>query len=599
MIPPDVVNSLRTLVTDQQTAALAPKNQPVAAVQRIADVLSNLVPGQRILAEIQAMLPNGTYRATVAQRDITLALPFAAKPGDSLELEVTESEGKLTLAFVANRGEANQSKGQVPSAATTLSNTGKLIGDLMQEINGEGKKAPAAPLNGNQALVSTMPKDAAQLAPILKQALSQSGMFYEAHQARWVAGKLPTEQLRQEPQGRHSTPQQPLQTSQQATQSQTVRSGNNDNAPPGQALVQQMAKTEAKQTAFLAGKLPNEPLHQEQQAKQVASQSPQGTQPGAQQPAPQAGTNAIPPTGQAYINFTAQGQTPPPQAAAPTPFQASNALLQPGVAATPQQTGTATTLPAAAQYQPSPQEGLVYNLQQLRNSANQPQNSAVLLTQANSLLTQSPLGTITPPPTPATVQPQPAATTQPPPASPTISRSESSPAQIGTTTNTLAQPAPKEPEARNTLPPGMSATQGTDKAINQPQGTGIPRDIAPLVQQQLDGLANQNFAWQGQVWPGQKMWWEIGENPEDRNLVGEEADARWHTRLKLILPNLGGVDARLHLQAGGELGIRIVSSSPVTESRLREGLPALHEQLEAAGLNVRQILIDHEPNIET
>lgn len=598
MIPPDVVNSLRTLVTDQQTAALTPKNQPAAAVQRIADVLSNLVPGQRILAEIQAMLPNGTYRATVAQRDITLALPFAAKPGDSLELEVTESEGKLTLAFVANRGEANQSKGQVPSAATTLSNTGKLIGDLMQEINAEGKRAPAAPLNGNQALVSAMPKDAAQLAPILKQALSQSGMFYEAHQARWVAGKLPTEQLRQEPQGRYSTPQQSLQTSQQVTQSPTIPSGNNDSAPPWQALIQQMAKTEARQTPYLTGKLPNEPLHQEQQAKQVASQPTQGTQPGGQQPAPQAGTNTMPATGQAYIPLAAQGQTPPPQAA-PMPFQASNALLQPGGPATPQQTGAATTIPATAQNQPSPQEGLVYNLQQLRNSANQPQNSAVPLTQANSLLTQSPLGTITPPPTPATVQTLPAAPTQPPPANPTISRPEPPPAQVGTNPNTLAQPAPKEAEARNIQPPGMSATQGGDKTINQPQGTGIPRDIAPLVQQQLDGLANQNFAWQGQVWPGQKMWWEIGENPEDRNLVGEEADARWHTRLKLILPNLGGVDARLHLQAGGELGIRIVSSSPSSESRLREGLPALHGQLEAAGLNVRQILIDHEPNIET
>ena len=42
----------------------------------------------------------------------------------------------------------------------------------------------------------------ADLAPVLKQALTQSGVFYEAHQARWVAGQLPTEALRQEPQGR-------------------------------------------------------------------------------------------------------------------------------------------------------------------------------------------------------------------------------------------------------------------------------------------------------------------------------------------------------------------------------------------------------------
>ncbi len=52
-----------------------------------------------------------------------------------------------------------------------------------------------------------MPKTAADLAPVLKQAVTQSGMFYEAHQARWVAGELPTEALRQEPQGKYPATQ--------------------------------------------------------------------------------------------------------------------------------------------------------------------------------------------------------------------------------------------------------------------------------------------------------------------------------------------------------------------------------------------------------
>ncbi len=85
MIPSDVANSLRQILPDRQ-AATNPQTQPVAQAAKIADVLSNLVPGQRILAEIQALLPNGTYRAVVAQRDVTLALPFSAKPGYTLEL---------------------------------------------------------------------------------------------------------------------------------------------------------------------------------------------------------------------------------------------------------------------------------------------------------------------------------------------------------------------------------------------------------------------------------------------------------------------------------------------------------------------------------
>lgn len=90
------------------------------------------------------------------------------------------------------------------------------------------------------------------------------------------------------------------------------------------------------------------------------------------------------------------------------------------------------------------------------------------------------------------------------------------------------------------------------------------------------------------------MWWEIGENPEDRQLVGDEASARWRTRLRLQLPQLGNIDARLHLQPGGELGIRIISGSDASQARLRDALPALQAQLQAAGLNLRQILIDHE-----
>src|SRR5574343_431770 len=98
MIPADVANSLKQPLLGQQLATDAP-TRPVLPTQQIADVLSDLVPGQRILAEIQSLLPNGSYRAVVAQRDITLALPFSAKPGDTLELEVAESDGKLTLAF--------------------------------------------------------------------------------------------------------------------------------------------------------------------------------------------------------------------------------------------------------------------------------------------------------------------------------------------------------------------------------------------------------------------------------------------------------------------------------------------------------------------
>jgi hypothetical protein len=44
------------------------------------------------------------------------------------------------------------------------------------------------------------PRDTAALAHVLKLAISESGLFYESHQAQWVAGQRPLEDLMREPQ---------------------------------------------------------------------------------------------------------------------------------------------------------------------------------------------------------------------------------------------------------------------------------------------------------------------------------------------------------------------------------------------------------------
>jgi hypothetical protein len=373
MIPADLASRLRVALPP------APQDapQPVQAIQKLTDALSNLVPGQRVLAEVQAMLPNGTYRAIVAQRDVTLALPFSAKAGDSLELEVLESDGKVTLAFVANRTTGQQAAAQPrESVPTTLSQTGRLIGNLMGNVEEGGAKAAPAPLNGNLPLAKSAP-DAAQLAPILKEALGKSGVFYEAHQARWVAGQLPTEALRQEPQGKMAPTLPP--------------------PPPPTAQTQAAAALEVR-----------------------------------------------------------SGETPAPAAL------------------------TATR-------------------------AEQP-----------------------------------------------------------------AQPA------------------------TQQQGPVIPRELTPIVQQQLDALATQNYAWQGQVWPGQKLWWEISEDGEQHGGPDDEGGQRWQTRLKLDLPALGGIEATLRLQPGGRVEIQMNADSVSSEARLRDNGEALVKRFAAAGLELTQLLVQHE-----
>jgi hypothetical protein len=378
VIPPDVASALRLQQPDvAKLSADLQKSQPVAPAQRISDALRDLIPGQRIMAEIQALLPNGTYRAVAAQRDLTLALPFSAKAGDTLELEVTESDGKLALAFVANHTKGQAKATLQESVATTLSATGKLIGLLIGDSEVEGKRAAPAALNGSQPLVARMPAVGAELAPVLKQALTQSGMFYEAHQARWVAGQLPTEALRQEPQGKMAPTLPPLPAS----------------PPPGQT-------------------------------------------------------------------------------------QAT---------ATPEARSSEMTAPATA----------------------------------------------------------------------TAVRGEQ---------------------------PAQPATQ---------QGPAIPRELTPIVQQQLDALATQNYAWQGQVWPGQKLWWEIAEDGESAADQDGEAGSRWQTRLKLNLPALGGIEATLRLQPGGRVDIVMTADTDNSEARLREHADALRERFATAGLDLTRLQVEH------
>ncbi len=371
MIPADVASRLR-LVNDLVT-------QPTAPTQKLTDALSDFVPGQRVMATIQALLPNGTYRAMIAQRDITLALPFAAKAGDALELEVVDSNGKLALAVVAGNKQAAGDPGDDASVATRLTTTGRLIGDLLAGMDKEGGKRPQpAPLNNAQPVVTRFPENAADLAPALKSALSTSGMFYEAHQARWVQGKVPTETLLQEPQGRLS--------------------------PAAHALVQQS---------------------------------------------------------------TENG----PRTSAPT---------------------------------------------------------------------------------------------------------NTSPAVTHTTSNSNA-PAPP------------LADSG---ALRVGMGQVIASELTPLVQQQLEALATNTYVWQGQIWPGQTMHWEIvEEDASQKDRRDENTAANWTTHLRLELPSLGGLDATLRLQGGKEIEITLRTQDDGARQRLNAANAPLQEQFETAGLKLKSLAI--------
>ena len=188
-IPDDVASRLR-LPTE---GAIRPA-RPVAAIQ---GDLPGLQPGMRFTARIHDALPDGTYRALVGGKLLTLALPDIAQPGDTLELVVT---GMTPRGLLAQRAGAPPPGTQAPPPGSTLSRAAQLIGSLLAD---DAPSQPAA-LNRGEPLLPRPPLTAGPLAQALATAVRGSGLFYESHQAQWAGGGLPVDQLLSEPQGRHS-----------------------------------------------------------------------------------------------------------------------------------------------------------------------------------------------------------------------------------------------------------------------------------------------------------------------------------------------------------------------------------------------------------
>lgn len=249
MIPADLAARLRFLTE----ASFFNTEPPVAGLQRAREIqsqLPELVPGQRFFALLQRTLPDGSFQALVAGKQITLALNTSAKAGDTLELVVTGQTPKAILARLANPEGAQQAN----SAPSTLSQTGKLISFV---LTGQPPARPVT-LAANQPLLNAPPASAAPLVPMLRQALAQSGLFYESHQAQWLSGKIDVGALLREPQAQPQLPQQGPGGTPHAATAQTAHAAARAALPDsGAGAAQTTAAANRASPAAGAGQLPD------------------------------------------------------------------------------------------------------------------------------------------------------------------------------------------------------------------------------------------------------------------------------------------------------------------------------------------------------
>jgi len=195
---------------------MSPPNIPVAALTGIeagrpgtplatrADtsaLLPQILPGRVLSARVDAILPDGNFRVTVAGQPMSMALPKYFAPGDTLDLIFVAREPRLTFSL-----------NQTPQApASVVSSAGRLVASVLPR---PGEAAMPASVADAAPLLATAPKDGAALSAKLQDTLAQSGLFYESHQAEWVAGKRELALLLREPQARLAS------TSQQTGQAQ-------------------------------------------------------------------------------------------------------------------------------------------------------------------------------------------------------------------------------------------------------------------------------------------------------------------------------------------------------------------------------------------
>lgn len=110
--------------------------------------------------------------------------------------------------------------------------------------------------------------------------------------------------------------------------------------------------------------------------------------------------------------------------------------------------------------------------------------------------------------------------------------------------------------------------------------------LSTLVSQQLSVLENQRFSWQGNVWPGQKMEWDVylqHEAVDERRQSPNQAQLALDERsivseMTLHLPRLGKVTAKLNIE-GGRLRIHLLADDAHAFVRLKSQRQSLAEAI--------------------
>jgi hypothetical protein len=152
----------------------------------------------------------------------------------------------------------------------------------------------------------------------------------------------------------------------------------------------------------------------------------------------------------------------------------------------------------------------------------------------------------------------------------------------------------ERPLAQLSREPQMQYGFGDTAGAPTAAGSALAADAAQLVNLQLASHEQALLAWQGQLWPGQELDWQIGKEAPPPGGDDDAAAPLWRSTLRLRFPQLGDVAATL-LMSGDQLRIELQAGSQQTGELLRAHADALTGAFEAAGAALASLRIHAAP----
>ena len=184
MLPVNLLNALKEYALAQKSPL------PVAATDAQSKAVQpQFELGQKVQGSVQAQVAPNIFKVNVAGQLIQMQLPASIHSGDTVGLQVIALQPRLTFGMVNSANPLSTPEQLGPAA--------KLLSSLSQH---PPEKASVRAMQTAPLWEKPQPPESKQLAGLLRETLSNSGLFYESHQAQWMEGARSTAQLLHEPQ---------------------------------------------------------------------------------------------------------------------------------------------------------------------------------------------------------------------------------------------------------------------------------------------------------------------------------------------------------------------------------------------------------------